>query len=192
MGHHQRRGECLLPVELCTKTGRPVADVLREKHPEMCVTPMENLTYAAFGEYEEVPETVPLDFSEDNVTWVASKISGAAGALGAEDIELRNWILCFGCASEEFIVIITALEDWMANPHPPWDAYCALMECHYVALDNRPGMQAVGIGETLRRAIPKLVMRAEGDQAKTACVSLQLCAGLEAGIEGENHAVAQR
>ena len=36
-----------------------------------------------------------------------------------------------------------------------------------------------------------LVKRATGDHAKTACGSLQLCAGLDAGIEGATHAVAQ-
>ena len=51
---------------------------------------MEEPTYAAFEEYEDVPKTVPLDFTEDDVTWVASKLSGAAGALGAEAMELRN------------------------------------------------------------------------------------------------------
>ena len=50
----------------------------------------------------------------------------------------------------------------------------------------------MGIGKTLRRALAKLVMRAAGDQAKTACGNLQLCAGLEAGIEGATHAVGQR
>ena len=50
----------------------------------------------------------------------------------------------------------------------------------------------MGIGETLCRALAKLVMRAAGDQAKTACGNLQLCAGLEAGIEGANHDVGQR
>ena len=49
---------------------------------------MENPTCAAFEEYEDVPETVTLDFTEYDVTWVASKLSGAAGALGAEAIEL--------------------------------------------------------------------------------------------------------
>ena len=53
-------------------------------------------------------------------------------------------------------------------------------------------MRPVGIRETLCQAIAKLVMRATGDQVKTACESLQLCAGLEAGIEGATHAVAQR
>ena len=50
----------------------------------------------------------------------------------------------------------------------------------------------MGIGETICRALAKLVMRAAGEQAKTACGNLQLCAGLEAGIEGATHAVGQR
>ena len=34
-------------------------------------------------------------------------------------------------------------------------------------------------------------MRESGDQEKTKCVNLQLCAGLEAGIEGAKYAVGQ-
>ena len=75
------RGVVSYPRYVCTKTGRPVADVLQEKHSNMRVTPMENPTCAAFEEYEELPELVLHDFSENNITWVASKLSGAAGAL---------------------------------------------------------------------------------------------------------------
>ena len=75
---------------------------------------------------------------------------------------------------------------------PPYAAYRALMACHLVALDKRPGVRPVGIGETLRRDLAKLVMRASGYQAKTACGNLQMYAGLEAGIEGATHAVGQR
>ena len=95
---------------------------------------MENPTCAAFEEYEDVPKTVPLDFTEDDVTWVASKLSGAAGAM-----ELHNWLICFGCASEESRVVVNSLADWMANSSPSWAAYRALMACHLVALDKRPG-----------------------------------------------------
>ena len=49
----------------------------------------------------------------------------------------------------------------------------------------------MGIGEMLRRDLVKLVMSAAGDKAKTACGNLQLCAGPEAGIEGETHALGQ-
>ena len=51
--------------------------------------------------------------------WVASKISGSAGALVMEAIELRNWLLCFRCASEELRVVVARLADWMANFFPP-------------------------------------------------------------------------
>ena len=40
---------------------------------------METPKCAAIEEYEEVPETAPLDFSEDYVTWVVSKILWSTG-----------------------------------------------------------------------------------------------------------------
>ena len=49
----------------------------------------------------------------------------------------------------------------------------------------------MGIGETLLWALTKLIMRAAGEQAKTVCGNLQLCAGLGAGIEEATHAVGQ-
>ena len=116
-------GGCLLPDDQCTKTGRLLEEVLQEKHPDMCVSPVENPACAAFKKYGDVPERVPLNFTEDDVTWVASKLSGAAGALGAEAMELCNWFLCFGCASEEFRVVVASLADWMANSSPPWAAF---------------------------------------------------------------------
>ena len=84
----------------------------------MQVPPMENSTCAAFEEYEDVPETVPLEFTEDDITWVAPKLFGAAGALGAEVMELRNWLLRFGCASEEVRVVVASLADWMDISSP--------------------------------------------------------------------------
>ena len=158
----------------------------------MWVPPVENPMCAAFKDYEDVPKMVPLDFTENDVTWVASKFSSSAGALGAEAMELLDWLLRFGYVSKEFIVVVASLENWMANSSPPWAVYRALMACRLVALDKRPGMRPAGIGETFRRALAKLVMRAAGDQLKTACGNLQLCEGLKSGIEGDTHAVGQR
>ena len=128
-----------------------------------------------------MPETVPLDFTEDGVTWVASKLSGAAGALGAEAIEMRNWILRFGCLSEELRVVVASLSDWMAKSSPSWAAYRSLLACCLVELDKLPGVCPVGIIETLRWYLAKILMRAPGDQAKMACGNLQLCTGLKPG-----------
>ena len=68
---NREEGGCLLPDNQCTKTGRPVAEILRDKEPDMRVPPVENPTCEAFEEYGEVPKTVSLNFTEDDVTWVA-------------------------------------------------------------------------------------------------------------------------
>ena len=108
-----------------------------------------------------------------------------------EAMKIRNWILCFGCASEDFRVVLVRLSDWMSNFFPPWAAYHTLMACCLVVLDKRPGVRPVRIGEKLRLALDKLDMRESGDQVKTACGNLQLCAVLEAGINGSTQAVGK-
>jgi hypothetical protein len=45
------------------------------------------------------------------------------------------------------------------------------------------------IGEVWRRAIAKCVLHVAGTEAKEACGTDQLCAGLEAGVEGAIHAM---
>ena len=62
-------GGCLLLDKQCTRTGQPVAEVLWEKHLYMRVPPVENPACTAFKEYGEVPETIPLDFTEYEVMW---------------------------------------------------------------------------------------------------------------------------
>jgi hypothetical protein len=53
-----------------------------------------------------------------------------------------------------------------------------------VALDKYPGIRPIGIGETWRRLAAKATLLASGKHAKELCGIDQLCAGLEAGIEG--------
>ena len=111
--------------------------------------------------------------------------------LGAEVIEMCNWLLRFRCESEGLRAVVARMADWMANSSPLWATYRTLMACHLVTFDKRPGFRQVDIGEMLCRDLAKVLMRAARDQAKTACGNLQLCAGLEAGIEGATHAVGQ-
>jgi hypothetical protein len=58
-----------------------------------------------------------------------------------------------------------------------------------VALDKQPGVCPVAIGEIWHQCIAKGNLSGSGAQAKGACGSVQLCAGLEAGIKGALHAV---
>ena len=87
--------------------------------PTCVYPPVENLMCTAFKDYKEVPETIPLDLLEDDSMWMEFKISGSTGALGAEAIDMRNWLLRFGCVSEEFKVVVTNLADWVTNSSSP-------------------------------------------------------------------------
>ena len=87
---------------------------------------------------------LPLDFTEDDVY-------GTAGVLGAESIELRNWLVFLGYTSEYLRVVVTILDEWMSNSSPSWAAYRALMDFRLVSLDKRPWVCPVGIRETLYR-----------------------------------------
>ena len=80
----------------------------------------------------------------------------------------------------------------MANSSSPWSAYFTLMDCRLVALDKSPGMSPVGIGKTIHQVLAKIVMRAAGNQVKTDCGNLLLCAGIESGIEGETQDMGGR
>ena len=83
---------------------------------------------------------------------------------------IRNWLLWFSCALEEFWAVVAQLADWHTNSSPPWDSYRALISCRIIAIDKRPGVHPVGIGETLMRDFDKLVFRAAGDQAKVSYI----------------------
>ncbi len=61
-----------------------------------------------------------------------------------------------------------------------------------VALDKQPGVRPVGIGECWLRAVSKLVLADCSKEGKAACSSTQLCASLEAGIEGAIHSVRKK
>ena len=77
------------------------------------------------------------------------------------------------------------------SPSPHWATYCALMSCHLVDLDKRPGVSPNGNREMLHQDLAKLVMRAAVEQGKMVCGNHKLCAGLDAGIEIGTHTVGK-
>ena len=65
----------------------------------MRVPPVKNRRFVNFKAYEGVPEMGLIEFTEDYMTWVASKISGDAGVLRAKLIQMPNWFIHLGYAS---------------------------------------------------------------------------------------------
>jgi hypothetical protein len=95
----------------------------------------------------------------------------------------------YGRASAELREEMAEWGKWLANTSPPWAAYRGMLTRRLVALDKQPGTRPVGIGCIWLRTISKLLLLETGKEAKRACNALQLCAGLEAGIEGGLHSV---
>ena len=184
-------GGILLPEDHCTKeTSKTVREVLESKHPHLRIPDVQDPDCACFEEYADgAPEAIPVDSSADGVASVAPKLHGGAGPSSVDAMALRCWLVRFGRSSSELREEMAQWVDWLANYDPPWAAYRAMMARRLVALDKRPGTRPVGIGEVWQRLLAKCVLAEVGEQGKSACGSTQLCAGLEAGIEGSLHAV---
>ena len=186
---NRSNGGVLQPDDNCTKSGRPVWQVLEEKHPPLRDPTLLNDTHSAFEPYPALPTAIPLCVTQDDVESICSRLSGAAGPSGTDAVELANWLLRFGQESENLRGEMAAWTNWLANTHPPWAAYRAMMANRLVALDKQPGTRPVGIGEIYRRLWAKCLLKAIGSQATAACGNYNLCAGLQAGIEGAIHAI---
>jgi hypothetical protein len=129
---------------------------------------------------------VDLDIKRDRVETVARRLRGSARPGGANLIAVQHWLLQFGEAN-------SALQDrliyWLVNDTPLWVAYQALMSGRLLGLNKFPGVRPVGVGEVQCHACAKTVLFAAREEAKESCGIDQLCANLEAGIEGGIHVI---
>ena len=78
-------GGVLQMNDLNIKSGLPVLDVLKPKHPEAVISPPEVLE-----DYKSVPSFAPLDITACTVEGVARKMSGGAGPGGVDSIALQG------------------------------------------------------------------------------------------------------
>ena len=70
-----------------------------------------------------------------------------------------------------------------------WNWIQALLANRLIALDKCPGVHPIGIGETLRRILSKVICFITRSDAEEVCGSSQLCAGVQCSIEGAIHSV---
>ena len=186
-------GGLLFPTDRCTKNPElSVAEVLTLKHPELRIPDITHPECLCFESYTDVPDPTPIMATIDAVEDVAPHLHGSAGPSGVDSTAFTSWLLRYGDASTALREEMAAWLHWLANCCPPWSAYRALMAKRLVALDKQPGVRPIGIGEIMQRLLAKIVIKDCMTQAKQTCNKTQLCAGLEAGIEGAIHAVRYR
>ena len=148
--------------------------------------------WASFEHYEECLDSAPVSCTEEIVEEMVSKLRGGAGPGSVDATAMSYWLLRRGKYSQMLREELAEWTEWLCNDTPPFAAFRALLCCRLVALDKCPGVRPLGIGEIWRRAIAKCALKACGEDAKAACGSTNLCAGLEAGIEGALHSVTKR
>jgi hypothetical protein len=118
----RHKGGILYPDDIDIKTGMPVIDVLKSKHPEARVPDVGDLPH-----YDETPEFVDVDITADTVESVARKLSGSAGPGGIDSVGLSHLLLRFGKTSATLREAVADFTRWMANEMPPWAAYRAMI-----------------------------------------------------------------
>ena len=122
------RGGVLGPKDLCTKTGTPVIEVLRAKHPDQRIPDLQDPENLAFSEYPEVPDPIPIDCDPVAMESVAKKLTGAAGCSGVDSALLKSCLLRYGKASSDLREELLEWTLWLANTAPPWAAYRAMRQ----------------------------------------------------------------
>jgi hypothetical protein len=79
------------PHNLDSKSGRPVIDVLCEKHPDYCVPSEED--FDAYPDAANLLDTMPVYCYEECIAKAAARLSGGAWPCGGEAETLKHWLL---------------------------------------------------------------------------------------------------
>jgi hypothetical protein len=163
----REKGGILQPTNIDEKSCDLVETVLRSHHYN----------------YTHTPNFVEVNITANAVKNVARRLYRNKGLGGTDSHALKNWLLRFGVASMKLWEALADFTDRLSNRFAPWAGYQALMIGRLCALDKCAGVRPLGVGETWRRAMAKILLLVAGAEAKNACGINQLCAGLEAGKE---------
>ncbi|KAL7540686.1 hypothetical protein ACHAWF_006753 [Thalassiosira exigua] len=182
-------GSLYMPDDLCTKTKKPVIEVLEEKHPEGVIPRREDFEEYVEDEEEDGP-CLPVFCWEEDVAVMASRLQGTSGPCGVTAKALSNWLLRHKEHSMRLRVDLAEWAKLLANYVPSYAMYRALNAGRMLAADKDPGIGPLLCREAWMRVILKCVLYGECKElARKTCGNVQLCTGLEAGIEGNLHAV---
>jgi hypothetical protein len=173
-------GGAYRPFDLDSKSGCPVIEVLREKHPASRVPSEED--FDAHVGAPDCLDSMPVYCFEECVAKAAARLSGSAGPCGVDAEMLKNCLLRHGDHSERLRNDMATWVDWLCNGSPPYAAYRAVNTVRTVALDKSPGVCPLGIGESWMRLWSDCSHTKTKVVATNACGNTQLC---DSGVEEE-------
>ena len=110
-----------------------------------------------------------MTLGEDTVGLEANTLLGSSGPGGVDSNAMARMLVSFGGHSRKLRCAFSRLTMWLANGHPPWEAYEAMMIGRLVGFDKMPGVRPLGIGDIIRRLVAKCGLKVMGQEATRAC-----------------------
>ena len=164
-----------------------VRDILLLKHP-----PKQPPKPSAIVTTEAPPTALHLALFENIdgqlIQKVALKVEGAAGPSGL-DASGKRLCSSYKSSSSDLCSAIASIAKKLCTNYVDPQSISAFTACRLIALDKKPGVRPIGIGETIRRIVNKAIALALRDDIQDAAGALQVCAGQLSGCEAAVHAM---
>ena len=182
--HHDSVGVLNLDHEI---NGVPVGEILKDKHPPAQPANPSTLlpTSACTVEFH------PVLFGQvngDMIRSAALQVNGSAGPSGVDAVGWRRMCTAFQDASKDLCDALAAVARCISTTFVDPAGLAAFIACRLIPLDKQPCVRPIGISETMRRIVSKVILRVTKAAIQSAVGSLQLCAGQDAGCEAAIHA----
>ena len=111
----------------------------------------------------------------------ALNTNGSAGPSGIDAVGWRRLCLSFKHHSIDLCNSLSLVAKKLSTEYVDPAGIDSLIASRLIAIDKRPGVRPIAIGETSRRIISKAILAIVKDDVKEVAGSIQLCAGQEAG-----------
>ena len=121
----------------------------------------------------------------------ALRVNGAAGPSGLDSHEWRRLCTSHKGASRDLCTSLASVAIRISTTYVHPSSIAPLLACRLIALDKRPGVRPIGIGDTARRIIAKAVLSITQPDIQDALGCQQMCGGQISGIEAAVHAARQ-
>ena len=165
---------------------KTVRDILIEKHPK-------SLPVYSQCIIDNPPDSVhPVLFEAIDATLIktmALRVNGSAGPSGLDATHWKKLCTSFKSASTDLCHSLALCARRLCTEYIDPCVTAPLLTSRLIALDKKPGVRPIGVGDTARRIIAKAILTVTRSDIQDAAGSMQLCAGQIASIEAGIHAV---
>lgn len=117
---------------------------------------------------------------------VVLRMDGAAGPSGIDAAGRKRLCTSFSTHSADLYDAISCLARRICTTYVDPKG---LVTCRLIALDKYPGVRSIGIGETIRHIIGKVMSITLKADIQEAVGPIQLCASYDGGCEPAVHAI---